>query len=121
MLPAAPSLTDPPAGSPIAESLAWVQGAALGTVATTIAVIAVAIVGLLMLSGRLDLRRAVTVVAGCFLLFGAGRIAAGLTGLAGAAPLPMAVPDITPLPQGPPSPPPVVYDPYAGASVPTVR
>ncbi|QUM72557.1 TrbC/VirB2 family protein [Sphingopyxis granuli] len=121
MLPAAPSLTDPPAGNPIAESLAWVQGVALGTIATTIAVIAVAVVGLLMLSGRLDLRRAVIVVAGCFLLFGAGRIAAGLTGLVGAAQSPMAVPNTAPLPQGPLSPPPTIYDPYAGASVPTVR
>ncbi|AMG72879.1 TrbC/VirB2 family protein [Sphingopyxis granuli] len=121
MIHAVPSLTDPPPGSPIAESLSWIQDATLGAVATTIAVIAVAAIGFLMLSGRLDLRRAVTVAVGCFLLFGAGRIAVGLTGLAGAAPPPMAVPDTTSLPQGQLSPPPTVYDPYAGASVPTVR
>src|SRR3546814_14694750 len=53
------------------------------SVATAIAIIAVAAIGLLMLSGRLDLRRGITVIFGCFLLFGASGIAAALTGLAG--------------------------------------
>jgi type IV secretory pathway VirB2 component (pilin) len=44
--------------------LAWLQGTLLGTVATTIAVIAVASMGFLMLAGRIDWRRGVTVVVG---------------------------------------------------------
>src|SRR3546814_8122909 len=81
MYSSAQSLTDPPGSSVIASGVAWVEGAALGSVATAIAIIAVAAIGLLMLSGRLDLRRGITVIFGCFLLFGASGIAAALTGL----------------------------------------
>src|SRR3546814_20784978 len=69
MYSSAQSLTDPPGSSVIASGVAWVEGAALGSVATAIAIIAVAAIGLLMLSGRLDLRRGITVIFGCFLLF----------------------------------------------------
>ena len=118
-------LTDPPAESPIADGIAWVQGAALGSTATTIAVFAVAAIGLLMLSGRLELRRGITVVIGCFILFGADDIAAVLTGLDSKdVQLPPAnSPDPGQL-SGPlrtPTSLPTAYDPYAGASVPTVR
>ncbi|WP_338426915.1 TrbC/VirB2 family protein [Sphingopyxis kveilinensis] len=118
-----PTLSDPPAGSPLAEGVAWVEGAALGSTATVVAVIAVAAIGLLMLSGRLDLRRGITVVLGCFILFGAGGIAAGLTGLAGADPRPPATAEPSPSPSQlrPTMPRPSVYDPYAGASVPVSR
>jgi hypothetical protein len=80
---------------------------------------------LLMLSGRLELRRGITVVIGCFILFGSASIAAALSGLAGAdtrsnlaatqqpSPLSIQVRSAT-LPS-------TVYDPYAGASVPTAR
>lgn len=120
------SLTDPSAGHSIADGVEWIQNAALGTVATTIAIIAVAAMGLLMLSGRLELRRGITVVLGCFILFGATGIAAALTGLgrAGTQANPTAVPDSSPLTQqvkaaSPPAS--SAYDPYAGASVPTAR
>lgn len=119
------SLTDPPAASPVAESVAWVQGAALGTVATTVAVLAVATIGLLMLSGRLELRRGITLVIGCFILFGAAGIAGALTGLASTQTLGRSA--IAPNSSLPPSQleqstsPPSAYDPYAGASVPSNR
>src|SRR3546814_7849839 len=77
MYSSAQSLTDPPGSSVIASGVAWVEGAALGSVATAIAIIAVAAIGLLMLSGRLDLRRGITVIFGCFLLFGASGIEIG--------------------------------------------
>lgn len=119
------SLTDPPADSAIVDGVAWVQGAALGTVATTLAVIAVATIGLLMLSGRLELRRGITVVLGCFILFGSAGIAAALTGLPGADTRPSlaAAQDPGPLSSAarPATPPSSVYDPYAGASVPSAR
>ena len=121
----ATSLTDPPADSPIADGVIWVQGVALGTTATTVAVLAVAAIGLLMLSGRLELRRGITVVIGCFILFGAAGIAAALTGASGADNTPgtPAAPSSDPLPnQLRSSPPlPAAYDPYAGASVPQAR
>lgn len=119
------SLSDPPGGSPIADATAWVQGAALGTIATSVAVVAVAAIGLLMLSGRLELRRGITVVVGCFILFGAAGIAAALTGLAGAdaQPRQSSAPDQGQLSSQLQSsaPPPATYDPYAGASVPEAR
>lgn len=122
----ATSLTNPPADSPIADGVVWVQGAALGTSATTVAVLAVAAIGLLMLSGRLELRRGITVVIGCFILFGAAGFAAALTAAASAdnAPSTPAAPSLDSLPnqlRSSPPPPPAAYDPYAGASVPQAR
>jgi type IV secretion system protein VirB2 len=74
---------DPAGSSPLIAALDWVQGTLLGTLATTAAVIAVAAVGFLMLTGRLDWRRGLTVVIGCFVIFGAVSIVAGIRSLAG--------------------------------------
>jgi type IV secretion system protein VirB2 len=56
----------------------WLQGTLLGTLATVVAVIAVASVGFLMLTGRMNWRYGTTVVLGCFILFGAASIVAGI-------------------------------------------
>lgn len=56
----------------------WLRALLLGSVATSLAVVAVASIGLLMLSGRLNIRRGATVILGCFILFGSARIAQGL-------------------------------------------
>jgi len=115
---------DSTSANPIAAALAWLQGSLLGTVATAVAVIAVAWVGFLMLTGRIDIRRAVQVVFGCFILFGASSIAQGIMGarqgfgaeassadssppLAYSAAPPPAYPKATAQP----------FDPYAGAAV----
>lgn len=115
------SLTDPPADSPIGDGVLWVQSAAFGTTATVIAVTAIAAIGLLMLSGRLELRRGITVVMGCFILFGGAGLAAALAGVA-AVDNPLHSPATlshSPLSNGVRSaPPPAAFDPYAGASVP---
>jgi type IV secretory pathway VirB2 component (pilin) len=112
------SLSDPAGSSAIVAAVTWLQQTLLGTVATTVAIIAVASIGFMMLSGRVNLRHGLTVIAGAFILFGASAIVAGLqTSLAGAglaaAPLPRA-PESPPLPPAPPG----NRDPYAGASVP---
>ena len=73
---------DPAGSSPIIAALNWVQGTLLGNLATTAAVIAVAAVGFMMLTGRIDWRRGLTVVIGCFILFGAVSIVAGIRTLA---------------------------------------
>src|SRR4030081_581520 len=73
---------DPAGSSPLIAALDWVQGTLLGNLATTAAVIAVAAVGFLMLTGRLDWRRGLTVVVGCFVIFGAVAIVAGIRSLA---------------------------------------
>jgi type IV secretory pathway VirB2 component (pilin) len=116
------SLADPSGSSSLVAAASWLQGALLGTVATIVAVIAVASVGLMMLSGRLDIRRGVTVLVGCFILLGAPAIAAGIkTFLAGGGAAAASYAEDAPPPPPPasPPPPPANPDPYAGASVPT--
>ena len=73
-----------PAGSsPINGALTWVQDTLLGNLATTAAVIAVAAVGFLMLTGRIEWKRGLIVVIGCFIIFGATAIVAGIRSVAG--------------------------------------
>lgn len=114
-----PSLNDPAGSSVLVVAVQWLEGTLLGTIATTVAVIAVATVGLMALSGRVDIRRGVTVVLGCFILFGSSSIVAGLQNLIredGAPPAPVARAEVSPLATRPPRP--AGYDPYAGAAVP---
>lgn len=74
---------DPAGSGPIVSALRWVQGTLLGNVATTVAVIAVAMVGFMMLTGRINWRVGATVILGCFILFGATTIVAGIQSAAG--------------------------------------
>ena len=107
-----------------AAAVEWLQGSLLGTVATTVAVIAVASVGFLLMSGRVDVRRAAQVILGCFILFGASSIAAGIVRvMAGGSAAADAVPEPPPpTVYAAPAPTPPVktapYDPYAGAALP---
>ena len=73
---------DPAGSSPLVAALNWVQGTLLGNLATTAAVIAVAVVGYMMLTGRLEWRRGLMVVVGAFIIFGAVSIVAGIRSLA---------------------------------------
>jgi type IV secretion system protein VirB2 len=76
--------TQDPAGSgPIVAALGWLQGTLLGNVATAVAVMAVAAVGFMMLTGRMNWRFGATVIIGCFVLFGAGAIVSGIQSAAG--------------------------------------
>lgn len=117
----APSLADPEGASPLVAAVQWLEAVALGTIATSIALIAVASIGFLMLSGRLPIRRGATVIAGCFILFGAPIIAASILSLARTN----TQASSTFEPAQPSKIPPVPtaksgsgYDPYAGAAVP---
>ena len=74
---------DPAGSGPIVGALLWLQGTLLGNVATAVAVMAVAAVGFLMLSGRMNWRFGATVIIGCFILFGAGAIVSGIQSAAG--------------------------------------
>lgn len=69
---------NPQGSGPIVNALGWMQGTLLGNVATTAAVIAVAVVGLMMLTGRMNWRFGATVIVGCFILFGATAIVSGI-------------------------------------------
>ncbi len=70
--------TNPQGSGPIVNAMEWMQGTLLGNVATTAAVIAVAVVGLMMLTGRMNWRFGATVIVGCFILFGATAIVSGI-------------------------------------------
>jgi type IV secretion system protein VirB2 len=70
--------TDPAGSGVLVSAVGWLQGTLLGTVATVAAVVAVATVGFMMLSGRINWRYGMTVVLGCFILFGATSIVAGI-------------------------------------------
>jgi type IV secretion system protein VirB2 len=74
---------DPAGSNAIVGALTWMQGTLLGTVATVAAVIAIAGVGFMMLTGRMNWRHGATVILGCFILFGAGAIVAGIRQAAG--------------------------------------
>ena len=78
----AQAAADPAGSSPLLAALNWVQGTLLGNIATSAAVIAVAAVGFLMLTGRIDWRRGLTVIVGAFVIFGAVSIVAGIRSLA---------------------------------------
>lgn len=115
-------LSSAPGSDAIGAAVDWIQAALLGTVAATIAVIAIAATGFGMLWGRIDLRRGAVVVIGCFVIFGASMIASGILAsaflsqesAAGESRYPTA-PELTPpVIAAPPD-----YDPYAGAAVPS--
>lgn len=81
----AAAFADPAGSGPIVAALSWLQGTLMGNVATAVAVIAVAMVGFMMLTGRMNWRFGVTVILGCFILFGAASIVAGIQSTAGMA------------------------------------
>jgi type IV secretion system protein VirB2 len=69
---------DPAGSGSLISAVHWLQGTLLGTIATVVAVIAVACVGFMMLTGRINWRYGATVILGCFILFGAASIVGGI-------------------------------------------
>ncbi|MBB5730961.1 type IV secretory pathway VirB2 component (pilin) [Sphingomonas prati] len=104
----------------IVVAAGWVEQTMLGSVATILATIAVAMVGVSMLSGAVSLRRGARVIVGCFILFAAPTISHALKALAAGdvtvsvgpnvANPALAVPATTPATE--------YFDPYAGPAVP---
>jgi type IV secretion system protein VirB2 len=72
------SLSDPAGSGVIVAAVRWLESTLLGTIATVVAVIAVASVGFMMLTGRINWRYGAVVILGCFILFGAASIVAGI-------------------------------------------
>ena len=83
--PAWAQAADPQGSGPIVAALQWLQGTLLGNVATAVAVIAVAMVGFMMLTGRMNWRFGATVIIGSFVLFGSAAIVSGIQSTAGMA------------------------------------
>nr|WP_116237418.1 TrbC/VirB2 family protein [Parasphingopyxis lamellibrachiae] len=108
--------------SVLLTAASWIEGTLLGALATIVAVLAVAGIGLLMLQGRLVLRDGARVLIGCFILFGASSIASGLRSFADQAASgefssrleaqQASAPELLIIPEND-----TEYDPYAGASV----
>ena len=69
---------DPAGSGVILGAVNWIQGTLLGVVATTVAVIAVAGCGFMMLTGRMNWRHGGMVILGCFILFGSAAIVGGI-------------------------------------------
>ena len=111
---------DPSHGSSFAGAIEWIATALTGSAATVIAILAVAALGALLIAGRLPTRRAGEVVIGCFVLFSARVIAGALLGPVQQIAPPLSQAAAAPLPYVPTMPKPIPYDPYAGASVPTI-
>ena len=74
------SLSDSLGPSALVAAMMWLEGTLLGLVATAVAVIAVSCLGMLMLVGRLEIRRGLTTIAGCVVLLCASAIAGGIKG-----------------------------------------
>lgn len=113
---------NPPA---IVAAIAWIEHVLLGTAATMLATIAVAGVGMLLLTGRIEIRRGASIIIGCFLIFGAATIANGIMSAALKDDAPAVANPAPPPPSYPQSPNPVQkgqntpgYDPYAGVALP---
>jgi len=75
--------SDPQGSSALLAGVQWLQGTLMGNVATAVAVMAVAAVGFMMLTGRLNWRYGATVILGCFILFGATTIVSGIRAASG--------------------------------------
>ena len=76
---ASASLFDARGGSPLGSAIGWINGTLLGSTATILCVLAVATIGLLMLTGRFPVKESLRVVLGCFLLLGAPALALAIS------------------------------------------
>lgn len=105
--------------SAVANAVEWVGSVLAGEVATSLAILAIAGLGFTMLTGRLPVRRGMTVIVGCFVLFGAPSIASGLLGTARVADDTAVLEDNITQPAAPLPAPGAqrADDPYAGASI----
>ena len=108
----------PPSGTTFGASIDWINGLLLGSLAISLCVIAVALVGLMMVGGRLPVRKGLRVILGCFILLGAPVIAAGFMGIWRGGDMPAhESPSLVEFAGPREEPPPANYDPYAGASL----
>ena len=108
-----------PAELSMSVAVNWLATLMLGSIGTAIAILAVAGLGIAMLSGRLPVRRGGQMVVGCFILFSSHAIASGLWDKGHArVDEPILPTNIEAPAYVAQTPPPTPYDPYAGASVP---
>ncbi|QDK35974.1 TrbC/VirB2 family protein [Sphingomonas sp. IC081] len=103
----------------LASAIQWLADLLTGTLGVSLAIVAIAVAGLMMLQGRLGIRDGARAIAGCFIVFGAPIMAKGLwentrpqsSPIEIEAPPPFVAPEMPAKTSANP-------DPYAGASVP---
>lgn len=96
----------------------WLVALLTGSLAVGLCVLAIAVIGLLMLNGRLPVRAGLRVVLGCFVLLGAPVIAAAFVMVGQDTAREITSPEVTPqTSEGREELPPSTFDPYAGASL----
>lgn len=113
--------------STLTAAIEWIDHVLLGSVGVAIAILCVAFVGALTMQGHIPVRRGLSTLIGCFVLFGAPVIAAGLLTAVRARSIEAAPVEAPPIatksepapPYKPSIPASAPYDPYAGAAVPT--
>lgn len=114
-------LSDPSHRGVLAAGGHWIEGSLLGSVATSVAIVAIAWLGFSFLQGRLPLRRGSSVVLGAFIVFGASQIATGIMSFGRgtqsvrwepAAPAQLSIPQLNQQADTGS----VGFDPYAGAA-----
>ena len=98
-------------------AISWVVQLLTGEIATSVAVLAIALLGVGMFTGRFSTKRGVSVIVGCVILFSARSIADGLMQRSAAPEAIATTPAATPTYRAS-IPAPLPYDPYAGAAVP---
>lgn len=103
--------------SALVQSVSWIERLVIGPLAVSLAVIAVAVTGLLMLRGHVSLEATFRMVMGCFIIFGAPAIALEIIKGAQGAALTHVEMTGTRTPVSSSTPP--TYDPYAGAATQT--
>ena len=110
------SLLSPASGNPLEGFVVWSEFTFFGSMATLLCILAVAILGLQLLSGRLELGRGIRTLIGVVVVLSAPAIAASLVAFDDRQSL-AAAPAV--IPGQPPARelPPVQNDPYAGASL----
>lgn len=107
------------ANGSVQSAINWLESLLIGNFATTVAVIAVASAGLLLLSGRVEIRRTLQIIMGCFIVFGSATIARGIVAGLHSGTMESSVAEVAPIHAvaGPAAQP--AFDPYAGAAVPS--
>ncbi len=110
-------LTNPSDTSSIASSLSWINDVLFNQIAISLCIVAVALIGFLMLTGRLPLRRGMQVALGCFVLLGAPVIASAFISGARDMREPLPPPPIATEENPRGDLPPADYSPYGQASV----
>jgi type IV secretory pathway VirB2 component (pilin) len=72
----------PQGSGPLVAAVNWVVALLTGPIAISVGVVAVAICGFMMLTGRLNWKHGLTVLIGLFIVFGAPAIVVGIRGAA---------------------------------------